>query len=140
MSFNDGFPEAVIVGDLVVSPSNRMLRVATHSNGVYERKLLSGTTDVSENVGLPAGFILEQNYPNPFNPSTHIKFQIPESGFASLKVFDVSGREVATLINEVKRAGNYEIRFNAEGFSSGIYIYQLVSGSFALSKKMLLLK
>ncbi len=140
MSFNDGFPEAVIVGDLVVSPSNRMLRVATHSNGVYERKLLSGTTDISESLNLPGGFILEQNYPNPFNPTTHFKFRIAEFGFVSLKVFDMLGREVATLLNEEKNPGEYEIQFNAGSLSSGIYFYKLVAGSFAQSKKMLLLK
>ncbi len=140
LSFTDGLPEVVITSDLVITPSNRMLRLATHSNGVYERKLLSGTTSVSEANQFPSGFALEQNYPNPFNPSTHIKFHIPVSGLVLLKIFDVSGREVATLMNEPKEPGEYQIHFNAGEFSSGVYVYRLVAGPFVQSKKMLLLK
>ncbi len=140
MSFNEGFPEAIVAGDLAVSPSNRMLRVATHSNGVFERKLLSSTTDIPELQNLPGQFTLGQNYPNPFNPTTRIRFRVGTSGPTSLKVFDVLGREVATLLNEEKDAGEYEIGFDAGGFGSGIYFYQLKSGSLVQTKKMLLLR
>ncbi len=85
-------------------------------------------------------FELTQNYPNPFNPSTVIRFSIPQRSDISLKVFDVLGREVATLINEVKDAGSYEANFDASQLATGIYVYQLKAGSFVSSKKMMLIK
>ncbi len=95
----------------------------------------------------PNKFILEQNYPNPFNPSTTIKYTIPnvtlsgvEGSRVQLKVYDVLGNEVAILVNEVQSSGNYEVEFNAENLSSGIYFYELKAGSFILTKKMLLLQ
>jgi hypothetical protein len=88
----------------------------------------------------PSGFSLEQNYPNPFNPSTNIRFRIAESGFVSLKVFDLLGREVATLVNENLQAGSYEATFDARGLASGVYIYRLTSGGSSLSRKLLLTK
>jgi hypothetical protein len=83
---------------------------------------------------------LMQNYPNPFNPSTTIKFQLPIPGFVSLKVYDILGRETATLINENKIAGFYEVNFDASKLSSGIYFYHLKANDFVSSKKMILLK
>ncbi|MDP3831273.1 MAG: T9SS type A sorting domain-containing protein [Ignavibacteriaceae bacterium] len=101
--------------------------------------------------GLPSQFSLEQNYPNPFNPSTKIKYVIPvvETGHApslrvALKIFDALGNEVATLVNEVKEPGFYEIDWNANGLSSGVYYYRLTAsggaGSFTQSKKLMLIK
>ena len=84
--------------------------------------------------------MLFQNYPNPFNPSTNIQYAISSRQIVSLKVYDVLGNEVATLVNEEKPAGIYEVIFNASNFSSGIYFYQLRSGSFIDVKKMILLK
>ena len=88
----------------------------------------------------PTEFILEQNYPNPFNPSTVISYQLPVSSNVILRVYDVLGKEVATLANEEKPAGNYEIEFSADGLTSGIYFYKLQSGEFVETKKMLLMK
>ncbi len=85
-------------------------------------------------------YSLEQNYPNPFNPSTKITFQIPESGLVSLKIYDVLGIEIATLLNEEKDPGKYEIDFNASHLSSGIYFYTLRAGAFINTKKMILIK
>jgi hypothetical protein len=102
-------------------------------------------TEISnEDVGLYQ-FDLKQNYPNPFNPTTTIKYSVPSNGKNKmanvvLKVFDVLGNEIATLINEEKPAGNYEVGFDAAGLTSGIYFYKLQSGSFVDTKKMLLLK
>ncbi len=73
--------------------------------------------------GIPSQFNLEQNYPNPFNPVTTIKYQIPEISFVTLKVYDVLGNEIATLVSEEKPAGSYEINFNSSNLSSGIYFY-----------------
>ncbi|MCH8034249.1 MAG: T9SS type A sorting domain-containing protein [Bacteroidetes bacterium] len=94
---------------------------------------------------LPEDIHLAQNYPNPFNPSTKIKFTIPhvETGYAStvlLKVYDVLGNEIATLINEEKAAGTYEVEFDGTGLPSGIYFYRLQAGSFVETKKMVLIK
>lgn len=93
-----------------------------------------------ENEFQPLTFQLEQNYPNPFNPSTNISWQSAVGGHQTLKVFDVLGNEVATLVNEEKPAGVYEVEFNASQFSSGVYFYKLQAGSFIETKKMILLK
>jgi hypothetical protein len=95
----------------------------------------------SENEMQLNDFVLYQNYPNPFNPSTKISWQSPVSGWQVLKVFDVLGNEVATLVDEYKPAGTYEVGFNANnGLPSGIYFYQLKSGDYSASKKMILVK
>ncbi|MBT8379237.1 MAG: T9SS type A sorting domain-containing protein [Ignavibacteria bacterium] len=88
----------------------------------------------------PEEFSLSQNYPNPFNPSTKISFQIAEGGFTSLKVYDVLGNEVATLVNGEITVGEYEVDFYGEGLTSGIYFYQIKAESFIQTKKMILLK
>ncbi|MHA2032753.1 MAG: T9SS type A sorting domain-containing protein [Candidatus Kariarchaeaceae archaeon] len=87
-----------------------------------------------------SSYLLSQNYPNPFNPTTKIKFQIPELSFVTLKVYDVLGSEVATLVYEDKPAGSYEYEFNAAQLPSGIYFYRLQAGSFIETKKMVLMK
>ncbi|MBT8379705.1 MAG: T9SS type A sorting domain-containing protein [Ignavibacteria bacterium] len=92
------------------------------------------------NIAILHKFDLEQNYPNPFNPTTKIKYQIPESSFVKLKVYDVIGNEIATLVNEKKLAGTYEIEFYGTGLPSGIYFYQLKAGNFIETNKMLMLK
>jgi hypothetical protein len=109
-------------------------------------------TDAATDINgiAPTQYALNQNYPNPFNPSTTISYQLPISGQVILKVFDVLGNEVATLVNEEKPAGNFEIEFslksgtgssgNAYSLSSGIYFYKLQAGSFVAAKKMQLLK
>jgi len=110
----------------------------------------STTTGVRNLMKIPDGYTLRQNYPNPFNPSTKISYSLPERNFVTLKVYDVLGNEVATLVNEEKPAGNYEIIFSAKGgsasgrnaynLSSGIYFYKLTAGNSSEVKKMILLK
>ena len=101
----------------------------------------SYSQSVEVEVGnLPKVFTLEQNYPNPFNPSTVISYQLPANSQVTLKVYDAIGREVATLVNEVKEAGNYSVTFDASRFSSGIYFARLQSGDKVQLKKMLLIK
>lgn len=85
-------------------------------------------------------YVLYNNYPNPFNPSTVISYQLPALSQVTLKVYDVLGREVATLVNQKQVAGNYEVEFNAKGLSSGIYFYKMTAGNFTSIKKMILLK
>lgn len=107
---------------------------------------MSGVITVMAPVSVPEDelianeFELKQNYPNPFNPSTRINFAIPNASFVNLKVYDVIGNEIATLVSEEKQAGNYEIDFNAAELSGGIYFYQLRAGKFIESRKMTLLK
>jgi len=114
-----------------------------------ETKLTDEIVLSVDNEGtIPNAFSLEQNYPNPFNPSTKIRFTIPsvianaakQSQFVSLKVFDILGNQVATLVNNEKPAGSYEVIFNAAGLPSGIYFYKLQSGGYIETKKMLLIK
>jgi len=101
---------------------------------------LTITNIENENIS-PSEFILNQNYPNPFNPSTVISYYLPVSSNVSLRVYDLLGREVATLVDEYKPAGIYEVEFFAKGGSaSGVYFYKLQAGSFIQTKKMLLLK
>ncbi len=105
---------------------------------------INGSFEFSKQVEVdvlePLNFSLDQNYPNPFNPTTTIKFNIAENSFVSLKVFDILGNEVADLLNETKDAGLYEINFNANNLSSGVYFYRLQAGSFTELRKMNLLK
>ncbi|MFA5404095.1 MAG: T9SS type A sorting domain-containing protein [Ignavibacteria bacterium] len=94
----------------------------------------------NQNSRVPKEFNLNQNYPNPFNPETVISFDLPKSGFVSLKVYNILGEEVATLLNETKTAGSYNVNFDGSSFSSGMYYYTLESNGFASTKKMLLVK
>ncbi|MCZ6702270.1 MAG: T9SS type A sorting domain-containing protein [Ignavibacteria bacterium] len=104
-------------------------------NGVFEYSNIINVT----NLAL-SDYVLEQNYPNPFNPSTTIKFGLPEKSNVVITVYNSLGAEVSTLVNEVREAGSYEINFNANNFSSGIYYYKIASGNFVETKKMILLK
>jgi len=101
----------------------------------------------------PKEFKLEQNFPNPFNPTTRIQYQIPlgfaaspfskggtKGGFVTLKVYDILGSEVRTLVNEEQKPGYYEVQFNASNFASGMYVYRLTAGNFISTKKMMLVK
>jgi len=93
-----------------------------------------------EESGVPESYSLSQNFPNPFNPSTAIKFQVPANGLVSVKVYDVLGREVATLVNDELSPGSYSVEWNAVGFASGVYFYRLEAAGFVETKKLLLIK
>ena len=112
---------------------------------VYSSELLSDVSYDSINsiskINAPVDdYLLMQNYPNPFNPTTKIEFQIAESGFVSLKVYDLLGREVETLVDEIKNPGRYKVTFNGKNLSNGIYIYRLKGGKYYYSRKMILMK
>ena len=81
-----------------------------------------------------------QNYPNPFNPITTIKYSIAKPELVTLKVYDILGSEIATLINEIKTSGNYEVSFNASNLASGMYLYKLTAGNYTKVQKMILMK
>ena len=98
------------------------------------------TNTIDVEINAPTIFTLEQNYPNPFNPSTKISWQSPVGSWQTLKIFDILGNEVATLVNEQKPEGSYNVTFDASTLPSGIYMYKLQAGSFSQSKKMILIK
>ena len=101
----------------------------------------NSTTDVKEIIGaVPSEYALEQNYPNPFNPATVINYSIPQNSFVTLKVYDVIGNEVATLVNQTQSAGKYEVRFDASNLSNGVYMYSIKTDNFTSTKKMILMK
>jgi hypothetical protein len=110
------------------------------------RKFSVNVTDVEEDrTGSATAFALEQNYPNPFNPTTEIQYTIPvgtsrQAGTVSLRVYDMLGREVATLVNETQPAGHYTIQFHAGGLASGVYFYRLKAGGLVSTRRFLLLK
>ena len=91
-------------------------------------------------LNIPDKFFLSQNYPNPFNPTTKIEYTIPTNELVILKVYDILGKEVATVVNEVKNAGSYTIEFNGSSLPSGTYFYRLEAGDYMDVKKMILLK
>jgi len=118
-------------------------------NGTVLHTTNGGITSIDDNNQMnPIEFILSQNYPNPFNPVTKIKYSIPSATLRqaqsdikiTLKVYDVLGKEIATLVNEAKPAGTYEVEFDASDLTSGIYFYQLKAGDFVETKKMVLLR
>jgi len=105
-------------------------------NGNFEYFALNGEVE----IGVPKKFDLSQNYPNPFNPVTKINFDLPENGLVNLRLYDMLGREVATLVNEVRTAGYYTVNFDASKLSSGIYFYRMNAGKFSSIKKMAVIK
>jgi hypothetical protein len=136
-----GFP----VGDLNWFPTQYKTWTAQKDNeyATIQTALNSGKLpDVGVKIidGLPTNYSLSQNYPNPFNPTTNIKFSLSKESHVSLKVFDMIGREVETLVNVNQKAGSYQVNFNASKLASGVYIYRLQAGDFTQSMKMMLLK
>lgn len=106
----------------------------------YFSAVVTQITTSVENPGVVSSFNLEQNYPNPFNPSTTIKYSVAERSNIAIKVYDMLGKEVASLVNTVKDAGSYEVDFSAQNLASGMYVYSITAGNFTSSKKMMLLK
>lgn len=111
-----------------------------NGSSVYGASGCSGTAVNISNNQIPVKFSLSQNYPNPFNPSTSISYDIPVNGFVKISVYDMLGKEVATLVNDEKTAGSYRVDFNASELSSGTYFYRIKAGEFSDIKKMVLLK
>lgn len=103
-------------------------------------KIDPGTIGIQHNGEIASSFALEQNYPNPFNPSTSIRFTVPVNTAVKLKVYDLTGQEIAVLLNESKSAGNYSVTWEASGYPSGVYFYEMTAGDFKERKKMVLVK
>ena len=109
-------------------------------NSGWTSELSTSITGIEPETGTPTEFALEQNYPNPFNPSTIVSFSVPQSSYVTLKVYDILGNEITTLVDETKEAGRYDINFDASSLSTGVYLYKINAGSFTSIKKMLLMK
>ena len=134
-----GFP----VGDLGWFPTQyaawKAQRATEYAN--IQNIVDNGGTDVGvAATGHLRGFQLQQNYPNPFNPSTEISYTITKAGYVTLKVYNMLGQEIATLVNGYQTANTYKVNFNASGLSSGVYFYKLSSGNNEMIKKMVLMK
>lgn len=110
------------------------------SNGLVFRSVQPTVSVDHDESSRPTAFVLYQNYPNPFNPSTTVRFEVGGLGFVSLKVYNLLGQEVATLVNDELEPGQYDVLWNADGVASGVYVYRLSAGSFTESKRMLLLR
>ena len=125
--------DLTIAGDYIYAGVN---------DGAVWRRPLSEITSVSENnkSSLPDDFALFQNFPNPFNPSTNITYSLPKNAHVILKIYDVLGREITTLVNEEKSAGYYSMRFDGSKLSSGVYFYRIQAGNFVSTKKFVLMK
>jgi len=113
---------------------------------VYRLKMIdfngtiSYSNEIKLSISMPTEFRLEQNYPNPFNPATTIRYELPQAGIVTLKIYDILGKEVVTLVNEQKDAGRYTVQFNASKLASGVYVYRLKVNDFISTKKMTLIK
>lgn len=114
-----------------------------NSSSYIEFPVINAVDEITDNNSAnsnPYHFSLSQNYPNPFNPVTVINFSIPVKGLVTLKVYDITGREVKTLVNDIREAGNSAVTFDGTNLSSGIYFYNIVSGNFTGTRKMILVK
>jgi hypothetical protein len=117
------------------------VQIKAKTDSLYQITAEGITINVEDGMNLSLkDFALYQNYPNPFNSSTTIKYFIPSSGLITLKVYDILGNEVATLVDEYKPTGSYEVEFDASGLSSGVYFYKMQAGAFIQTKKMILLR
>jgi hypothetical protein len=130
------------ISNVVINQSANTITFSNNQIASYYILTSDNVTAVEENAAVPTGYSLGQNYPNPFNPSTNISYQIPVGSHVSLKVFDILGNEVATLVDEFKSAGSYNTQFSIHNsqLSSGVYIYQINAGSFMATKKFVLMK
>jgi len=136
--FNDGLFTDWTFPALAINPPYIWALRDFMGNAYY--RPLANITGVENNNELPSGYSLHQNYPNPFNPSTIIKYSIPQSSNVIIRVFDIVGNEIETLVNEEQPIGTYEINWHAQNLPSGVYFYQLSAGNYLETKKMSLLK
>jgi photosystem II stability/assembly factor-like uncharacterized protein len=142
--YRTGMPYCIVF-DLTIVNVSRKLRATTHGNGIWERKLIANPVAVQNNeTEIPKDFKLYQNYPNPFNPVTTIKFDISsklKTGLVKLEIFDMTGKRITSIVNEILGAGSYSVNFDASSLSTGTYIYRLAIDSRTIeTRKMVLIK
>lgn len=134
-------PENEYIGFESISMLDEFHGYMVGFEGKFYETTNGGVTGIAENITSTAHqFFLNQNYPNPFNPSTTIKYSIPKKSFISLKVYDILGKEITSLINEVKSPGNYTVEYNAGNLPSGIYFYKIAADGYTAAKKMVIIK
>ncbi|KUO58548.1 hypothetical protein APF79_06990 [bacterium BRH_c32] len=140
--WNNQTNQWITISNAVINQSANTITFSNSQIASFYILTSDKVTAVKENAALPSGYSLEQNYPNPFNPSTVISYQIPVSSHVTLKVFDILGSEVATLVDEFKQAGSYSTAFSSvnSSLSSGVYFYRLTAGAFMATKKFVLMK
>jgi hypothetical protein len=138
------FKDTLIYKPLEIGKDSALLFIYSNSIKGIDTVYLYGICDtVLTSVGeerYSITYLLAQNYPNPFNPATTINYQIPEAGWVMIKIYDVLGREIRTLVNEEKKSGRYQVKFNAADLASGIYLYKMQAGNFVSIKKLILMK
>ena len=127
-------------GDTEISYLDELTWWFSYIPGYEYSVYYNGITDVKEKVTTPSKYTLAQNYPNPFNPSTKISYSLPNASHVSLKVYDILGNEITTLVNQKQSRGTYEVNFDASNLTSGIYFYQISTNNFSQVRKMMLLK
>jgi hypothetical protein len=139
---SEEIPDTCVAEFMIIGPGTGLDAYA-HPGSYYlidDLAFSNVPVSVDEPVNLPAQFSLQQNYPNPFNPSTSIQFSLSNGAQVKLRVFNILGKEVATLVNEWRSAGRYNEKFDASKFSSGVYFYRLDTGNYSAMKQMLLIK
>ncbi|MCJ7650901.1 MAG: T9SS type A sorting domain-containing protein, partial [Candidatus Lokiarchaeota archaeon] len=142
-NFAPGDTQEVTIGILISRGESNIQSVAELKKDAAKLQLFYDAykPEIPEPIiELPKFYSLTQNYPNPFNPVTIIKYSLPAGSFVTLKVYDILGREIATLVNEVQEADEYSVEFNADGLASGIYIYTISAREFTRTRKMILLR
>jgi hypothetical protein len=140
---SDGLPTNLHINALAVGSNGTggAYLFAGTNRGIWRRPLSEMVTAVKEvHSSLPEGYSLQQNYPNPFNPSTTIRFSLPKSGYVTLKVYDILGREVETLVDGNRTAGAYSVEWTPKNLASGMYLYRIEAGAFSEVKKLLLVR
>lgn len=135
----EGLP-VLPIGDIKIHPTENFLVAGTYGRSMYKIDLNLVTDAASDLPQIVNKFSLSQNYPNPFNPTTKISWQSPVGSHQIIKVYDITGKEIMTLVDEYKSAGKYEINFDASSLSSGVYLYKLIAGKYSVTKKMVVLK
>ncbi len=139
-----GYWVKVNTGGQLILTASGAINPASHIRIIPDQELPPSPPDrgavSSAGPPLPHQFALEQNYPNPFNPSTFVRFKVPVTGFVSLRVYDLLGREVVTLVNEMKKPGEYSVEWDARAVPSGVYFYQMVAGEFKQTLKLVVIK
>ncbi len=139
-SYADTLPVKANITSLLTDGEN--VYAALYQKGVWRRPIreIVNGIQIDKPHAMPVSYSLKQNYPNPFNPATTITYTLAEENKVSLKVFDILGNDVATLVNRIESGGSHSVSFVANNLPSGIYFYSLRAGSYSETKKMLLLK
>jgi hypothetical protein len=148
ISFNTGQSWEVLgeglpilpIGDIKIHPTEKFLVAGTYGRSMYKIDLNLVNDVENDQPQIAKEFSLSQNYPNPFNPTTKISWQSPVSVWQTLKVYDITGKEIVTLVDEYRSSGKHEIIFDASVLSSGVYIYKIIVGNYSDAKKMVVLK